>query len=375
MMLLIISISFIVNYIPQSFAEDYWRSPILKWGHSPTICALSPTDPMFPNLSDKMLTETRNAILDWELKLNNNNLGNNPWSISLSEIPLSKSDTFDKTKCDITVNFKDKPDNVDPSFYETGVTDIHNFPKVSVTIYYLGADVNVKQVQYGGLWYYVHELDYTSHFATDPQIKSTIRHEIGHALGLGHYVVGEDELKRITELGTEYSPSIMVENGLVGVGITHFDITSIDVSEVKTIYGSGGFPVLQHNSIPNPASSVSTISKPTASTNESYPNPPIPTIPRTPTVSATTPKIPTWIKNNAKWWSEGMVSDDEFVSAIQYMVQQGILKIQKVPSSSASPTIPGWVRSNAGLWADGSISDYEFLRGIQYLASVGIIQI
>lgn len=35
--------------------------------------------------------------------------------------------------------------------------------------------------------------------------------------------------------------------------------------------------------------------------------------------------IPYWIKNDAKWWSEGQISDDEFVKAIQYLIDNGIL--------------------------------------------------
>ena len=36
-------------------------------------------------------------------------------------------------------------------------------------------------------------------------------------------------------------------------------------------------------------------------------------------------KIPQWIKNNAKWWSEGQISDDEFVKGIQYLITNGII--------------------------------------------------
>lgn len=38
--------------------------------------------------------------------------------------------------------------------------------------------------------------------------------------------------------------------------------------------------------------------------------------------------IPAWIKNNAKWWSEGSISDLEYVRAIEYLINQGIIKIK-----------------------------------------------
>lgn len=44
--------------------------------------------------------------------------------------------------------------------------------------------------------------------------------------------------------------------------------------------------------------------------------------------SAQQPAIPSWIKNNAGWWASGKISDDEFVKAIQYLVQNGIIQVQ-----------------------------------------------
>ncbi|MCZ6702262.1 MAG: hypothetical protein O6940_04390 [Ignavibacteria bacterium] len=37
--------------------------------------------------------------------------------------------------------------------------------------------------------------------------------------------------------------------------------------------------------------------------------------------------VPGWIKNNADWWSQGLISDDDFVKGIQYLVEQGIIKV------------------------------------------------
>lgn len=87
--------------------------------------------------------------------------------------------------------------------------------------------------------------------------------------------------------------------------------------------------------------------------------------------------IPHWIKNTAGWWSTGAVSDSEFVSAMQYLIQQGILKIPQTTQSSLlqSSQIPTWIKTNAGWWANGQISDDEFIKGIQYLITNGIIKI
>ncbi len=86
--------------------------------------------------------------------------------------------------------------------------------------------------------------------------------------------------------------------------------------------------------------------------------------------------IPSWVKNNAKWWSEGTVGDSDFAKGIQYLIQQGIIQIPKsTATNSISQQIPQWVKNAAGWWANGQVSDSEFVQAIQYLISNGIIQV
>lgn len=37
-------------------------------------------------------------------------------------------------------------------------------------------------------------------------------------------------------------------------------------------------------------------------------------------------KIPTWIKNNARWWADGQIDDDSFVNGIKYLIESGIIQ-------------------------------------------------
>jgi hypothetical protein len=37
--------------------------------------------------------------------------------------------------------------------------------------------------------------------------------------------------------------------------------------------------------------------------------------------------IPEWVKNNVMWWSAGKISDNDFVSGIQYLIENGIIRI------------------------------------------------
>ena len=85
--------------------------------------------------------------------------------------------------------------------------------------------------------------------------------------------------------------------------------------------------------------------------------------------------IPYWVKNNANWWSEGKIGDNDFTKGIQYMIQEKIMKIPPTASGQThSQKIPSWIKNNAGWWASGQISDQEFVMGIQYLITNGIVQ-
>ena len=37
--------------------------------------------------------------------------------------------------------------------------------------------------------------------------------------------------------------------------------------------------------------------------------------------------IPGWIKNNAGWWADGQIDDNSFVSGLQWLISNGIMKI------------------------------------------------
>ncbi len=48
-----------------------------------------------------------------------------------------------------------------------------------------------------------------------------------------------------------------------------------------------------------------------------------------------TNSIPTWIRNVTKWWSEGQTSDSDFLNAIQYLIDTGVIHVSKTSSLSS----------------------------------------
>lgn len=85
---------------------------------------------------------------------------------------------------------------------------------------------------------------------------------------------------------------------------------------------------------------------------------------------------PEWIKNNARLWSERNIGDSEFLSGLEYLIKEGILDIPQINESnqlSENKQIPPWVRNNADWWSRDLISEDEFVGAIQYLIQQGII--
>ena len=89
-----------------------------------------------------------------------------------------------------------------------------------------------------------------------------------------------------------------------------------------------------------------------------------------------TEQVPSWIKNNAGWWAEGNISDDDFLKSVQFLIEHKIIKLS-VPTISAanSEEIPEWIKNNAEWWNKELISDKEFLKSIQFLVEQEIISI
>ncbi|MEW6043019.1 MAG: hypothetical protein AB1608_02040 [Thermoproteota archaeon] len=86
--------------------------------------------------------------------------------------------------------------------------------------------------------------------------------------------------------------------------------------------------------------------------------------------------IPSWIKNNARWWAQGTIGDADFIQGIKYLIENNVMVIpQTSQGASSSQDIPYWIKSNARWWADGMISDSDFVLGIQYLIKNGIMQV
>ena len=93
-------------------------------------------------------------------------------------------------------------------------------------------------------------------------------------------------------------------------------------------------------------------------------------------------QIPNWIKNVAGWWGSGIVSENEFVSGIEYLINNNIILLDFVPCNyeiqsqyGDTKSVPDWIKNNASWWSENLIDDIDFINGLQYLIEYKITKI
>ena len=95
-------------------------------------------------------------------------------------------------------------------------------------------------------------------------------------------------------------------------------------------------------------------------------------------VESTKTSVPEWVKNNAKWWSDGQVDDSTFSQGIGFLIKEKVISVSSLPpqaSAVAQEKVPDWIKNNAKWWADGMISEDDFLKGITYMVEKGIVKV
>ena len=329
--------------VHQSFAQvtfnwDYFEKTNFTLSESPEICAAEPSDPSFPNIGQSILQQTEYAIIDWKTKLNQG-LGKHPiWNMDLIKITPSQQSTFDFSKCDIGILYKPQPTNSQYQYEAVGLTQ-YNFTihKALITIYYEQLDMSRSVTESSDAKYNYYKYNFTPYYtgriADDTQIGMTIRHELGHAFGLGHYIVSPEELQRWVQ-GIGNPTSIMIKV-VAPIGFSDFSITPTDVQELKSLYGSNGF---------NLTRAIKVEQDPIQSLKDK-------------------------IKDNVQ---HGFISDFYFRSAFMYFRDKGLIHVN---IDNGHSSMPSWFGKVINWWANGNISNEEFASAIQFLLDKNILQV
>ena len=65
--------------------------------------------------------------------------------------------------------------------------------------------------------------------------------------------------------------------------------------------------------------------------------------------------VPDWVKNTAGWWASDAISEKEFVNAIEFLVNEGIIDVKSLLTPA----------TYAKLWTDNKINDEQFITKIE----------
>ena len=101
------------------------------------------------------------------------------------------------------------------------------------------------------------------------------------------------------------------------------------------------------------------------------------------TAYAQSSAIPDWVKNNAKWWPEGQIGESDYISSLQYLINQGIIKIPITEVSATKVSLSDSERAQSiVVFMEGEIfgvgetyytfSEFSHLSGTIRLSSVSV---
>jgi len=98
--------------------------------------------------------------------------------------------------------------------------------------------------------------------------------------------------------------------------------------------------------------------------------------------------VPSWFKNNAKWWKEDKISDEEIINAIENLLKRGIIKLDStkikigtaipesrlfLPPNKDGASMPSYVKNTFASWEEGVFSDSDVANTIKFLIEANLV--
>jgi len=227
--------------LQETFAQYYYDEINHRVTQNPIVCTLEFSDSNLPQANQILVNEAKMTVKDWEKKLTDYTGNPQDWAFGFRTISIEDQQTalFD-IDCDITIRFEREPPTED-KFEYAGYTDLYPYGISDITIFYLElVYVYEEKIIDGQLW----KIPVPSHYVNSigPYAGETLRHEIGHSLGLAH-IPPDSEMSGwdYDSEGIPVGKSIMIEDVTEFPPEGYFEIRTYDVQAVIGWYGDDGF--------------------------------------------------------------------------------------------------------------------------------------
>jgi len=201
--------------------------------NTPVYCGIEPDDSNIPDyLKERWMKLTKDAVFYWQVKLQTQHQQLDRWNMLYVEIPVGA--TYKSENCDIEIKFIPKPVNYEDWYSYLGYYCPSVYcGKAEIVITYL--EIGTCDIANLGLEYCYKD----AAIRTDVDLASTMSHELGHSLGLGHYTSNDPKLNYEWTTGENQPPSIMAVKHRYIPQLRQ--ITQLDIDKVHEMYGEGGF--------------------------------------------------------------------------------------------------------------------------------------
>ena len=235
-----IIIALFLGLICPVYAEEYYYHPDFKLVQPPEFCAIEFNDPQLPQAEKILYEEMEKAVNEWKIKLQDYTKNTKGWDFAFSIISEDEhNNIFSEYECDVAIFFERES----PEDY-LGYADTFLFFS-DITIFYLtpiyGDTIFEEEID-GEIIKFLDIEGFEN--SVDPFVGETLRHEIGHSLGLDHYPITKQEIDSHLARG-EQPPSIMVKTRFYPENVS-FDITDYDIRAVANLYGEEGITVPEY---------------------------------------------------------------------------------------------------------------------------------
>ena len=360
----------------------------------PSVCIIEPdytnSTVISETFTKRLMEETRISINEWmvQLQTSERSRDKSMWEINQIPITLEMQDGFDYDKCTVFIKFKDKPESEDDYYKLLGITsyELGNTGRSDITVYYQAIELCRTE---DAKWIYFDPC-YKDYPRLMQQLQSVVKHEFGHALGLGHYKADDIAVNVAWARGSTSAPSIMAV--FTHQNINRNFITPLDIDTVRSIYGETGFlpkpaeenifdffqPSSYLYPIPNGGFIVASVEGQIK--KESYiSGVPVKITLKDPNQEISTKKV--FPSSDGRFRMESIVTKDTLLGGYVVFAEYRDFKSPEVSflvssiGSNKESQIPSWLKTTINWWAQNKIEDRDLVLGLQFLIKEGIVRI